>query len=139
MDKLQKIMKGVWRYKERIVLAVLLCVLAYRVYELFVPKTLEASVQPPSGEYTPPEIAPNPETPDAPGQYNTLVRRSPFSYYSDEIVDPNEITLEELGLELLSIREVSGKWRARIKTKTAKKMVRRGRKLRGICVRVDQP
>lgn len=121
MDKLQKIFKGLWRYKERIVLIALLGVLGYRVYELFTPKELEAGVVTSTGEAQAPEIAPGAPFTDAPGQYATLVRRSPFSIYSDAKVDVNGETPEELGLELLDIKDVGGKWRARIRTNSARK------------------
>ena len=121
MDKLQKIFKGIWRYKERIVLVVLLCVLGYRVYELFVPKELEAGVTTTSGPAEPPEVAPGPPSTDAPGSYATLVRRSPWSIYSDAKVDVDSVSPEELGLQLLDIKEVGGKWRARIRTNSARK------------------
>jgi len=120
MDKIQKFFKGIWRYKERIVLVVLLCVLAFRVYELFVPKELEASAPVPAGPPPVPEIAPGTPLTDAPGQYS-LLRRSPFSIYSDAKVDAGTMTPEELGLYLLDIKEVAGKWRARIRTNSARK------------------
>ncbi len=121
MDKIQKFFKGLWRYKERIVLVALLCVLGYRVYELFTPKEIAAGEVDAVGSAAPPEVAPGSPATDAPGQYQTLVRRSPFSIYSDAMVDLNSVSPEELGLELLDIKEVIGKWRAQIRTKSAKK------------------
>jgi len=121
MDKIQKFFKGLWRFKERIVLVALLCVLGYRVYELFTPKEIEAVVPQGSGGAEPPEVAPGSPLTDAPGQYATLVRRSPFSIYSDAKVNEGDITPEELGLELQDIKKVGDKWRARIKTETARK------------------
>lgn len=116
MDKLQKFFKGIWRYKERIVLAILVCVLAYRVYELFGPGEQPEQVQAVTIPPEPPEIAPNAPAPDPPGQYGTLVRRSPFSYYSDAKVDTSGPSAEELGLKLLRVKEVGGKWRAQVTT-----------------------
>lgn len=116
MDKLQKFFKGIWRYKERIVLAVLVCVLGYRVYELFVPNEFVSSAQRDTGQPEPPEIAPTAPAPDPPGQYNTFERRSPFSYYSDAKVDGTGPSAEELGLKLLDIKQVGSKWRAKVTT-----------------------
>lgn len=117
MDKLQKILNGIWHYKERIVLVVLLGFLAYRVYELFNPTELDIVIAEERGEAAPPEIPPNPPAPDAPGEYRTLERRSPFSYYSDAKLDGDGgISPEELGLALLDIKEVGNRWRARLRT-----------------------
>lgn len=121
MDKLQKFFKGLWRFKERIVLVVLIGFLGYRVYELFNPKPLEPPPQTMIGEADLPEQAPNPPPPDAPGSYYNLIHRSPFSYFSDAIVDGKVgESPEELGLALLDLKQVSGKWRVRLKTPAVK-------------------
>lgn len=121
MDKLNKILKGLWRYKERMVLVVMLCFLGYRVYELFNPQPAETAAAAVGGEPELPQIPPNDPPPDAPGQYYNMLHRSPFSYYSDAPVDDRNALPPEIKLELLAIRQVSGKWRAQIRTETAKK------------------
>ncbi|MBX3177298.1 MAG: hypothetical protein KF886_08060 [Candidatus Hydrogenedentes bacterium] len=121
MDKLQKFFKAIWRYKERIVFVVLLGVLGYRVYQLFNPQEPVSAASPPTGAPEPPQIAPNAPSPDPPGQYYNMIHRSPFSYYSDAEVDPNRVRPEDLGLQLLDIKPVGGKLRARVKTESARK------------------
>lgn len=91
--------------------------LGHRVYELFVPKELEVTPPPATGEAARPEIAPNAPAPDTPESYASVVRRSPFSYFSDAKIDGDGAeSPEALGLELLAIKEVGGKWRVRLRT-----------------------
>ncbi len=116
MDKLQKFFKGLWRYKERIVFVVMLGFLGYRVYELFVPKNPELPPAVEVGEAARPEIPPNMAAPDAPEAYASLVRRSPFSYFSDAKTGEGDDETEQLGLGLLAIRQVGTKWRVKLRT-----------------------
>lgn len=121
MDKLQKIFKGLWRYKERIVLVALLGFLGYRVYELFVPKVLEAAAPDQRGKPEPPAPPPNKPPLDAPGQYAGLYRSNAFSYYSDTPTDGTSLTGKEAGIELLKLQEMpDGRWRAQLKTSAKK-------------------
>lgn len=122
MDKLQKIFKGLWRFKERFVLVVLLGFLGYRVYELFVPKVLEAASPDLRGKPEPPQPPPNNPSVDAPGQYAGLYRSNAFSYFSDAPTDvEGGVTGKEAGIELLNIKEgAGGKWRAQLKTSAKK-------------------
>lgn len=121
MDKLQKILKGFWRYKERFVLVVLLGILGYRVYELFVPKVLEAAPPDQKGKAEPPQPPPNNPPVDAPGQYAGLYHSNAFTYFSDAPTSgEGGLTGKEAGIELVDLKEVRGKWRARLKTVTTK-------------------
>lgn len=121
MDKLQKIFKGIWRFKERIVLVALLAYFGFRVYELFVPKELEAAVTDQSGKPEPPAPPPNRPPLDAPGQYAGLYRSNAFTYFSDAPTEGGTgLTAKEAGIELVDLKEVRGKWRARLKTVTTK-------------------
>jgi hypothetical protein len=122
MDKLQKIFKGIWRFKERIVLVALLGVLGFKVYELFVPKELEAAANEVVGKPDPPAPPPNRPPLDAPGQYAGLYRSNAFTYFSDAPTEGGTgLTGREAGLELLDMKEVQGKWRVQLKTGVAKK------------------
>ncbi len=122
MDKLQKIFKGLWRFKERIVLVALLGVLCFKVYELFVPKELEAAAVDLSGKPDPPAPPPNRPPLDAPGQYAGLYRSNAFTYFSDAPTEGGTgLTGREAGIEMLDMKEVQGKWRVQLKTGAAKK------------------
>ena len=122
MDKLQKFMKGIWRFKERFVLLVLLGFLAFRVYELFVPKVLEAAPPDAVGTTEPPKPPPNNPPLDGPGQYASLYRSNAFTYFSDAPSDSEGLTAKEAGIELLKLQEMpDGRWRAQLKTTVTKK------------------
>lgn len=122
MDKLQKIFKGIWRFKERIVLIALLGVLGFKVYELFVPKELDAAVTDLAGKPDPPSPPPNRPPLDAPGQYAGLYRSNAFTYFSDAPTEGGTgLTGREAGIELLDMKQVQGKWRVQLKTGAAKK------------------
>ena len=123
MDKLQKVFKGLWRFKERFVLILLLGFLCYRVYELFVPKVLEAAPPDQKGKAEPPQPPPNNPPVDAPGQYAGLYHSNPFTYFSDAPTSgEGGLTGKEAGIELLNIKQMpGGKWRAQLKTGAAKK------------------
>jgi len=121
MDKLQKIFKGIWRFKERIVLVALLGVLGFKVYELFMPKELEAAVDDSIGTPPPPPPPPNRPPLDAPGQYAGLYRSNAFTYYSDTPTGKDQISGKEAGIELLKLQEMpDGRWRAQLKTNAKK-------------------
>lgn len=122
MDKLQKFMKSVWRFKERFVLLVLLGFLAFRVYELFVPKALEAAPPDATGKRDAPKPPPNNPPVDGPGQYASLYRSNAFTYFSDAPSDGEGLTAKEAGIELLKLQEMpDGRWRAQLKTTVTKK------------------
>jgi hypothetical protein len=123
MDKLQKIFKGFWRYKERFVLVVLLGFLGFRVYELFVPKVLEAAAPDERGKPAPPQPPPNNPALDAPGEYAGLYRSNAFTYFSDAPTEGGTgLTGKEAGIELLNLKQMpDGRWRAQLKTSVTKK------------------
>jgi hypothetical protein len=122
MDKLQKLMKSIWRYKERFVLVVLLCFLCFRVYELFVPKVMEAAVPEERGKPDPPMPPPGNPPVDGPGQYAGLYRSNAFSYFSDAPTDGEGVSGKEAGIELLNLKQMpDGRWRAQLKTSVTKK------------------
>lgn len=122
MDKLQKFMKSVWRFKERFVLLVLLGFLAFRVYELFVPKVLEAAPPDATGKRDAPQPPPNNPPLDGPGQFTGIYRTNAFTYFSDAPSDGEGLTAKEAGIELLKLQEMpDGRWRAQLKTTVTKK------------------
>lgn len=122
MDKLQKFFKGFWRYKERLVLVVLLGFLAFRIYELFVPKELEAAQTSTSGTREAPQPPPNNPPLDAPGQFAGLYRSNAFTYFSDAPSDGEGPTAREAGIELVKLQEMpDGRWRAQLKTTVTRK------------------
>lgn len=123
MDKLQKILKGIWRFKERFVFLVLLGFLAFRVYELFVPKVLEAAPKDETGNRDAPPPPPSKPPLDGPGQYAGLYRGNAFTYFSDApTTGEGGLTAKEAGIELLNLMEMpDGRWRAQLKTSVTKK------------------
>ena len=112
------------------VLVVMVVILCYRVYEVMNPPPEEgpANYPPPitDPERIPPEARPDipPETVsiDVPGSYSNLYRQNPFWYHSGErrASEDQALTPEELNIELLAVREVNGRWRAQLRTETAR-------------------
>ncbi|MCF6286574.1 MAG: hypothetical protein L3K26_15470 [Candidatus Hydrogenedentes bacterium] len=120
MDKILKFFKKLWLFKERLFLVILLGVLALNIYRIFVPPVPEIVKSPPMPE--PPVVEDPPRLRlDVKGQYTGLVDRGPFSYYSDTDLDASGNVVKNAGVELLLIKQsASGRWRARLKTKSTK-------------------
>ena len=125
MNKLRKIAGWFWIGKERMVLAVMVVVLCFRVYQVLYPPPPEtggANFQPPGNSLPldvktpgiPPRIPPNME----PENYTLLWMRSPFTW-----VEPGtrrrtpDGSIQEVDLELLNLQQVSdGSWRVQIRS-----------------------
>jgi hypothetical protein len=112
MDKLRKAWQWVWRNKERMVLAVLLIILAYQVYQVAKnPDELFDTTPPPpvaSAEEEVPE-PPRPPVMSPPGDYSALYVRNPFWVYSNlgESQDSQQAS-RDLGIALLNIQKSPG-------------------------------
>jgi len=129
VDKLRKIGRWVWHNKERMILAVMVVFLCYRVYIVINPPQEVESInpQPPIErvEQIPPEVMPPPVTMrppvEVPGNYTSLYRRNMFWVHStlEQGEDNGEVTVEDLELNLVDIKEAGGRWRARMRTSTA--------------------
>jgi hypothetical protein len=120
LDKILKLLKKLWLFKERLVLLILLGFLAFNIYKIFAPPALEVAERPTVG---PEPVAEEPPLfrMDLKGQYSSLVDRGPFSYYSDALDSGDSVTGAKAGVELLQIKErADGRWRAKLKTKSTK-------------------
>ena len=108
-------------------LVVLIGFLGYNVYQIFEPKPIEVPDFIASKE-TPVPPPPPGISVDAKGDYNNLVARNPFSYWSDaKLSGSGELRAEDIGVELLSIRDLGdGKLRAQLRTRSAKKWYDQG-------------
>lgn len=130
MDKLQKLGAWLWRNKERMVLIVMVAVLAYRVYGIFNPPQEEAWARLPQPrlelpsdpeerqELGLPNMPPMPDPSTMPGVYTTLYDRNPFWYYSGqkESSGAEQISVEDLNIQLVDIQTVKDRPRARLRT-----------------------
>jgi hypothetical protein len=130
MDKLQKIGAWFWRNKERIVLIVMLLVLAYRVYGVMNPAPAKIWPHVPTPQTILPEAGeerqslglpnnPPVRPPDGlPGVYTSVYEKNPFWYYSGQKQQEGkqEVSVEDLNIQLLNIQEVDGKPRAQLHT-----------------------
>lgn len=137
VDKLQKIGAWLWRNKERAVLLVMLVILGYRGYQLVSPPPMPnwPRLQPPKPQLPddlselaeqnvelPPVPSPRPPA-DVPESYASLYQKNPFWYYSGSgsSQGDQEITVEQLNIQLLNIQQVQGRWRARLRTTSTTK------------------
>ncbi len=128
-DKIRKIGKWFWLNKERMVLICMVAFLCYQVYQVVYPPPREESVSHPRPDKEIPKDARPPEPSrrppiDLPGSYASLSNQNPFWWYSGSSSaskDDGEITAEDLGLELLAIREVGDSWRAQLNTRTVRR------------------
>jgi hypothetical protein len=135
MNKLQKIGAWIWNNKERMVLAVMLAVFAYRFYQIWDPpppqnwERLRSPMQElPEEPEARQELGlpsnPGPKPPmNLPGDYVSFYERNPFWYYSGQMQQNQnqEVRAEDLGIELIDIQDVQGKPRARLKTSRTNK------------------
>jgi len=136
VDKIRKFGRWVWYNKERMVLVTVFVILLYRVYVVMYPPPppVDKVLRPPDAnidlaslppEAVPPQPGPKPPGPP-PGNYTDLYKRNPFKYdtsgtdYGDER-DRKDVTPADLGLELLAIREVNGRWRVQLNTRSVKR------------------
>jgi len=132
VDRLRKIGFWLWFQKERIILAVIVGILVYRVYMVANPPAPpeEAPLVPPKtkiDESVPPEVrppVPQPKPPGSvPGNYAMLFRKNPFWYYggTQQAGGSSEVTPESLGIALLDLKQVNGRWRAQLRTRSTTK------------------
>jgi hypothetical protein len=134
VDKLRKISKWIWLNKERMLLAVMFALLCYRVYVVVYPPpppqfplvkapTAHLPESPEERKELGLPEAPPPRPPmDLPGNFSSLYNRNPFWYYSGQKQETGtEVTAENLGIKLLNIREVGGRWRAQLRTSSTTK------------------
>ena len=137
MNKIRKILRWVWLSKERMVLAVMVCFLCYRVYRVVnpVPDEVSDGLYPPPGSTVPNDV----ETPGTPPPVpplplidplieRELVRRDPFVWVSPgergSSVGGDDI---DISLKVLRIQEPSpGRFRAQIQTASTKKWFSEG-------------
>ncbi len=130
VDKLRKAFGWIWYNKERMVLVVMVAILCYRVYQVMNPPPEEGPTHYPPpitdtaqipAEAMPP-VPPETVPIDVPGNYSNLYRQNPFWYHSGDRArsEDKALTPEDLDIELLAIREVSGRWRAQLRTQTTR-------------------
>lgn len=137
VDKLRKIGAWIWRNKERAVLLVVLVVLGYRGWALMSPRLPPnwSRLQPPKPQLPDDlselaeqniELPPSPSLrppADVPEPFASLYQKNPFWYYagSGASRSEQEITVEQLNIQLLNLQQVRGKWRARLRTTSTTK------------------
>lgn len=107
------------------VLIIMVGILVYRGYVIFNPPPepplppYRNPIDDPSaveGEQEPPRVQPRPPM-NVPQTYSELQNRNPFRYNEGAGANSDDEEEEEdLGIELLSIREGGGEWRARIRS-----------------------
>ena len=133
MDKLQKIGSWIWYNKERMVLAVMVLVLAYRVYQVLNPPPPRQWAMLAAPRMQLPDDAesrerlglpsvPPPRPPmTLPGDYVSFYERNPFWYYSGTAGQDTgqDVRVEDLNIQLLDIQTgPDGNPRARLRTRT---------------------
>ena len=120
MDKLRKIGSWFWYNKERMVLAVMVIVLAYRVYGIVYPPESEVWPRIPVPQTELPQTdeekqalglpssPPIPPTDGLPGPYTSLYEKNPFWYHASQAQtkDKEGVNAEDLNIELLDIQDV---------------------------------
>lgn len=125
MNRLRKIARWLWVSKERMVLAVMVIFLCFRVYQVVQPPpppTGNKIFQPPRGQLPPEVETPGtpPRIPDDPnpGNWTDLWLNNPFIYVSPGDSRRRSGNSDQvLYLEVLSFQEVSdGNWRVRIRS-----------------------
>ncbi len=135
MDKLRKIGLLIWNYKELMVLVVMMLVLVYRVYGVLTPPAPPNWPKPmPPKQQLPQDPADReslglpgnpPARPlmDMPAVYVTFYERNPFWYHSGQTraAASNEVTAEDLNIQLLDIQETGGSARARLRSERTTK------------------
>ena len=128
MEKVRKYIAWMWTTKERLVLAVVVCILSYRVFIMFNPREnmdeTKAIPRPPQRTIDESEIddipgnPPQPPKDELPENWNNLPRREPFVFVlptgSGGQDESNDQTDE---LKLLDIQDLgNNRYRARIQT-----------------------
>jgi hypothetical protein len=120
VDKLRKAAEMLWLNKERLVLVVMVCILCFQVYKVLYPEKKAAGELPMRPQSGAPEV-PQPTAGPGPtigGDYLSLSRRNPFSYYSGRKQGGDSTSEQEVVLKLINIQEQSAGPRARIQTAT---------------------
>ncbi len=126
MEKLRKLGNRLWRNKERIVLAVMVCVWGFRMYRVLQPdeSTVETHVQMPKTEIPEgmiPSAPPLMLERDRPVDAVTLVRMNPFSVVGGGTTTSSTTKNEDPGITLQRIvKWRDGTYRAEVVTKTSK-------------------
>jgi len=139
MDKLRKIAKLFWYNKERLLLAALVCVLGWRVYDVFNPSetaTVELPHLPPqrptaddiSSAAIPAPIAKRVED----NSFASIYKRNPFWYYSGQV--KVETPSEEDRTPSISLLDI-GNDRVRLQVGNNKKWCMKGAEFEGYKVR----
>ena len=92
MDKLRKIAELFWYNKERLVFVLLLGFLCWRVYEVMNPPkevlgsaTSITAPRRPTAEDVPSPKGPEPTPPGSDGSFDSIRKRNPFWYYSEQV------------------------------------------------------
>ena len=130
MNILRKIAQWIWLNKERMVLAVMVIFLIYRVYEVVNPEVEQVAenYRPPEprgniGVTVPPPLKPLPTPPP------DMTRRHPFVWIGVNQGPGGNDEGPDVDLRLLQIMENRGEWRARIRSQVKTYWVSEGEKL----------
>jgi len=124
VNRVRKIGEWIWRNKERMVLAIMVCFLGFRVYQVVSPVDEESGRMPQPPSSTPTDDVelpgvPGPPPPPPPAEdYSLLWRINPFGGWRASGRGGTETQAsEDLEISLLRIREVApGQIRAQIQT-----------------------
>lgn len=126
MEKLRRLGTWFWRYKERVVLAAMVCVWGLRVYRVLEPEKIssERPPSPPKSEVPEgmiPGAPPLMVERDRPMDVSSLVRMNPFTAVGGGGAAESATRTEDPGISLQKItRWRDGSYRAEVVTKTSK-------------------
>lgn len=127
-DKIRKLGRWFWHFKERLILAVMVVFLGSRVYEVFKEQEVDTTFISPPGQLSeykiqdmeaanqlPPFPPPPPPTPFPYGQFTALVDQNPFYYHATAQTGGRDES-QQWDLDILRIAEPTpGKVRVRVR------------------------
>jgi hypothetical protein len=122
VDKVQKIVEGLWNNKERMVLGIMILVLLGNIYNVLNPPKNMPLPPRPVPSSTPEGIQPNPPPPSPqkrPAEdWSSVYKRNPFWYFSTPASagGGGKQVQEKPDIAVTMIRSIAGKPRARLKT-----------------------